>query len=67
MLVLHMFALCYGSGFQTMGTFPFIGVHKRNCDRGSCGRISRGKRNTEIVKILCSDAMNGISVSRFDI
>lgn len=35
MLFLHLFALCYGSGFQTMGMFPFVGVHEQNCDRGS--------------------------------
>lgn len=29
MLILHMFALRYGAGFQTMGAFPFLG--EREC------------------------------------
>lgn len=51
MLVLHMFALCYASGFQTMGMFPLVGVNERNCDR-EAARFSREKRNIEIITIL---------------
>jgi len=63
MLILHMFALCYGGGFQTMGTFPSLGEYKcmNETATGEAGLFPWGKvKYTGFIKILSFRIINDI-------
>jgi len=61
------FALCYGSGFQTMGTVPFIRVHEQSCAIGETGRLLQEKRDIEIKNSSFSCYKRHIFVSGFNL